>query len=74
MNSWCFTPRIFRACTLIEPSARGEYELPSAVQYSIEHLGEHFRVVDYCGGVLDLSTRTDIGTVARHLEGVYVDL
>ena len=74
MNSWSFTPQIFGACESIEPSARGEYELPSAVQYSIEHLGVHFRVVEYCGGVLDLSTRSDIGAVARHLEGISVDL
>ncbi|HVH87450.1 MAG TPA: nucleotidyltransferase family protein [Terriglobales bacterium] len=74
MNCWSFTPAIFRACAAIGPSARREFEIPSAVQYAIEHLGEHFRVLPYCGGVLDLSTRADIGTVARYLETVSVDL
>lgn len=74
MNAWSFTPGIFRACAAIERSERGEYELPSAVQYAIEHLGERFRVVPYPGGVLDLSNRGDIGAVARYLEGISVVL
>lgn len=74
MNCWSFTPTIYRACGAIHPSARGEYELPSAVQYAIENLGERLRVIPFSGEVLDLSTRTDIKTVARALEGHSVEL
>jgi len=74
MNCWSFTPVIFRACAVIGPSARGEYEIPSAVQYAVEHLGEHFHVIRHCGGVLDLSNRSDIVAVGRHLERVSVQL
>jgi glucose-1-phosphate thymidylyltransferase len=74
MNCWSFTPNIYRACEALGPSARGEYEIPSAVQYAIENLGEPFRVIPFCGEVLDLSTRADIATVARVLEGRSVEL
>lgn len=69
MNCWSFTPSIYYACEAIGPSARGEYEIPSAVQYMSEKLGERFRVIPFSGEVLDLSTRADIATVARVLEG-----
>ena len=74
MNSWSFTPTIYRACEAIGPSSRGEYEIPSAVQYAIETLHERFHVIPFRGEVLDLSTRADIATVARHLEGRSVQL
>lgn len=69
MNCWSFTPSIYHAREAIGPSARGEYEIPSAVQYAIENLGERFRVMPFSGEVLDLSTRADIATVTRVLEG-----
>ncbi len=74
MNCWSFTPAIYRACGAIRPSPRGEYEIPAAVQYAIENLGEAFRVIPFCGEVLDLSTRGDITTVARVLQGLSVVL
>jgi glucose-1-phosphate thymidylyltransferase len=74
MNSWSLTPGIFEACAAIAPSARGEYELPSAVQFAIENLRQPFHVIAYCGGVLDLSTRGDIAAVGRHLEHISVQL
>lgn len=74
MNCWSFTPTIYRACDAICPSSRGEYEIPSAVQYAIETLHEQFQVISFRGEVLDLSTRADIASVARHLEGRSVQL
>lgn len=74
MNSWSFTPTIYRACEAIGPSSRGEYEIPSAVQYAIDNLNEQFQVIPFRGEVLDLSSRADIATVARHLEGRSVQL
>jgi dTDP-glucose pyrophosphorylase len=74
MNSWKFDAAIFTACERIEPSARGEYEIPAAVQYAIDHLGTRFHVATYSGGVLDLSHRADIPRVAALLRDVDVNL
>jgi dTDP-glucose pyrophosphorylase len=74
MNVWCFGPAILRAGGQIRMSARGEYELADAVQYAMTGLGERFAVVPVSTGVLDLSVRTDIPSVARRLQGVEVRL
>ncbi len=66
MNCWRFSPRIFEACRAIGPSPRGELELPDAVQYSIDVLGERYRVIGSGEGVFDISTRGDIDRVQRH--------
>ena len=72
MNCWSLPPSIFRACRAIEPSARGELELPTAVQHAVDVLGERFRVVPMSIGVLDLSRREDIAAVAGRLRGAAV--
>ncbi len=70
MNCWRFTPSIFTACRRIEPSPRGELELPNAVRYAVRTLGERFTVIPVDAGVLDLSRREDIAAVERWLEGI----
>jgi glucose-1-phosphate thymidylyltransferase len=72
MNCWRFSPSIFRACRDVSRSARGEFELPQAVQESIVRGDERFRVIRSDEGVLDLSTRADIQAVAERLRGVEV--
>lgn len=74
MNCWRFGPAIFRACRAIHPSPRGELELPSAVQHSMDSLGERYRVLTFRLPVLDLSSRSDIAAVAAALKGVEVNL
>lgn len=74
MNCWRFTPEILRACREVPRSARGEFELPQAVQFGINSLGLHFRAVPCRSGVLDLSYRGDVAEVARRLAGVHVEL
>jgi glucose-1-phosphate thymidylyltransferase len=74
MNCWMFTPTIFAACRAIAPSAAGELELPDAVHHAMTRLGERFRVLTFHAGVLDLTTRADIGRVAARLRDVEVDL
>jgi len=74
MNLWRFSPRIFEACRRVPHSARGERELPQAVQWAIDHLGERFRAVRCEWGVLDLSTRADVASMAERLRGVPVGL
>ena len=70
MNCWIFSPIIFRACQAIQPSKRGELELTDAVQCAIDELGECFRALTFRGGVLDMSSRSDIAAVAARLHGI----
>jgi dTDP-glucose pyrophosphorylase len=74
MNCWRFNAEIFRACERVARSARGEYELPEAVQLGLSSLGLRFKAVPFRTGVLDLSHRVDIAQVARRLAGVEVRL
>lgn len=74
MNCWRFSPEIFVACERIVPSVRGEFEIPDAVMYSIERLGQRYRVIPTSEPVLDLSSRQDIEPLARHLSGMEVRL
>jgi glucose-1-phosphate thymidylyltransferase len=67
MNLWSFTPRIFEACRRVRPSPRGELELQDAVMIAIRELGARFRVVPMREGVLDLSERGDVASVAARL-------
>ena len=55
-------------------SERGELEITSAVQYSIDHLDTRFEVIPIRGPVLDLTSRSDIESVAERLRGQQVHL
>ena len=66
MNLWRFGPSIFEAARKIEPSPRGELELPGAVTWLLER-GERFRIARISAGVFDLSHRADIPAVASSL-------
>ena len=74
MNVWLLTPAIFEACRRVPPSARGEVELPNAIQWAIEHLHMRVRAIPVSAGVLDLSHRGDIPLVAARLRGTPVQL
>ncbi|HEY5087675.1 MAG TPA: hypothetical protein VII66_09990, partial [Gemmatimonadaceae bacterium] len=67
MNCWRLTSEFFRACRDVQPSQRGELELPLAVQYAIDILGMRFTVIRVDAPVLDLSRRADIPRVAALL-------
>jgi glucose-1-phosphate thymidylyltransferase len=69
MNLWRFDARIFPACRDVAMSARGEYELPEAVQLAMSR-GMEFQVLRAAGAVLDLSRRTDVAEVSRRLEAM----
>ena len=72
MNCWRFSPAIFDACRRVTPSSRGELELPAAVGVAIAS-GVRFRVVRSREGVLDLSRRSDVVSVAEKLRGISAD-
>jgi glucose-1-phosphate thymidylyltransferase len=74
MNLWCFDAGIFEPCRTVAPSARGELELPVAVQHAIDSYGQRFRAVPMDAPVLDLSRRADVAGVAERLAGVHVRL
>lgn len=67
MNLWSFSPVIYDACRRVQPSVRGELELQDAVRIAMTEFGERFDVLLSHEGVLDLSTRGDIESVARVL-------
>lgn len=68
MNCWLFTPAIVAACGTVEPSPRGELEIVDAVRAAIAG-GEQVQVVPVKAGVLDLSSKLDIGAVTALLLG-----
>ena len=74
MNCWRFGPSIFKAFRSIKPSPRGEFELPDAVQYAKDVLGETFFAVTVRAPVLDMTSRGDIASVAALLQGTEVRL
>lgn len=70
MNLWALPPEIFAACRAIRPSARGEFELPAAVQHAIDEAGASYRAIPMRGAgaaVLDLSNRSDVPAVTARL-------
>ena len=73
MNCWRFSPAILNFCRSTPLSTRGEYELPSAVLAAVRS-GMAFKVLTSDCGVLDLSVRRDIASVAERLSGVEVSL
>lgn len=74
MNCWRFDSSILRACEQVLLSPRGEFELTEAVQLGIDSLGLRFRAVPVRAGVLDLSYRSDISTVAQRLAHIRAEL
>ncbi len=74
MNAWRLDTPIFSACRAIEPSARGEFELPSAVLHSMHSGHQIYAAQPARGPVLDLSSRQDIASVQTHLANTEIAL
>jgi dTDP-glucose pyrophosphorylase len=73
MNCWKFDERIFAACRDVQPSLRGELELPDAVRLAMTR-GVRFLAIPAHGPVLDLSRREDVPAVEALLTGREVRL
>lgn len=54
-----FSPRIFEAISSIEPSERGEYELPDAVEF-LAHHGGRIETVHLDGWRVNVNTESDV--------------
>ena len=74
MNCWRFDARVFDVCRRVARSARGEFELPVAVQLALDERLFPVVAVQTHLPVLDLSSRSDIAGVATRLAGVEVRL
>jgi dTDP-glucose pyrophosphorylase len=73
MNCWRFTASIFAACAQVQPSPRGELELPDAVRLDLAG-GTRYRVLPCAEPVLDLSSKADIAPLRAALAGTDVSL
>jgi len=70
MNSFLFTPQIFAACAAIDAHPqRGEYEITTAVQHTIDRMNLRYHAIKCDEGVLDLTGRKDIESVRKMLAG-----
>ena len=74
MNCWRFTSEVLDACRRVPPSPRGELEIPDAVRLAQRESGTRFQVARMRSAVLDLSSRSDISSMASRLAGVQVVL
>jgi len=74
MNCWNFGPEIFPACREVPASPRGEFEIPVAVQWGMDHYGLRLRALPFHLAVLDLSQRADVAGVKERLQGITVRL
>jgi glucose-1-phosphate thymidylyltransferase len=70
MNVWRFGPAIFDICRKARLAPRGEYELPSAIGEAVRSGRLRLKARCVAAGVLDLSRRADIATVAQRLRGI----
>jgi len=72
MNFWRLTSAFLDNCRRVQPSPRGELELPNAVRDAVAE-GMKIRVLRGTTGVLDLSRRDDIASVAERLRDVVAE-
>ena len=70
MNCWRFSSEILPACRTVPPSARGELEIPVAVQHAMDAYGARFLTFPVHSGVLDLSRRSDVAEVKKRLGAI----
>lgn len=56
---FAFSPRIFDAISSIDPSARGEYELPDAIEF-LAHHGGRIETVHLDGWRVNVNTESDV--------------
>ena len=70
MNLYRFTREVFDACRQVQPHpVRGELELTAAVCLMLRAGSVPFRVIEVGGPVLDLTSRADLRSLERLLEG-----
>ena len=67
MAAYVLPPETFPACELVQPSDRGEYELPDAIDILI-HAGYTVETVSFEGWKLNINTPEDLTQAAEKLE------
>jgi len=63
---FAFSPRIFEACRAVDPSERGEYELPDALTYLLE-TGGRVETVRLDGWRVNVNAPEDVDAAERRL-------
>lgn len=63
---FAFSPRIFDACRAVEPSDRGEYELPDAIQWLLDN-GGTVETVRFDGWRVNVNTPRDVARAREQL-------
>jgi dTDP-glucose pyrophosphorylase len=66
MAAYVLPPEIFPACELVQPSARGEYELPDAIDLLL-YAGYQAETVPFEGWKQNINTPADIDRAASRL-------
>ena len=66
MAAYVLPPEIFSACALVQPSARGEYELPDAIDLLL-YAGYQAETVPFEGWKQNINTPDDIDHAASRL-------
>jgi glucose-1-phosphate thymidylyltransferase len=69
---YTFTPAIFHACHLVQPSDRGEYELPDAIDLLIQS-GRTIDALRLDGWRIDVGFPEDRDRAAERLDEVTTD-
>ncbi|WP_336133431.1 nucleotidyltransferase family protein [Natronomonas amylolytica] len=63
---FAFSPRVFEACRAIDPSDRGEYELPDAIEW-LRAQGGRIETVELDGWRVNVNTEADIERAEERL-------
>jgi dTDP-glucose pyrophosphorylase len=63
---FAFSPRVFEACRAIAPSERGEFELPDAIGWLLDH-GGRVETVRLDGWRVNVNTKADIDRAEARL-------
>ena len=66
MGAYVLPPDIFHACRLIQPSDRGEYELPAAIDLLLT-AGYTAETVPFAGWKYNINTESDLDRAAERL-------
>ncbi len=64
---FAFSPKVFDAIASITPSARGEYELPDAIEWLARN-GGTIETVDFDGWRVNVNTEKDIASAEARLD------
>ena len=72
LGGYTLPPAIFEACRQIEPSNRGEYELPDAIEWLVDR-GGAIAVEPFEGTRFNINTPDDLAAAESHVEQLHAE-